>query len=517
MRLVLIFVAALVANTAALAGVQEDAQSAKVRRSISPPMAPLIGKMSLTMGLSYSPDLGYVILRERPDLSAVIAQTTKMLGKGPEDAPIYTRLGALYRAEGDFASAQSAYRRSHDFYRVLLARHPSDGSLIAAYSLTLLRLGQSGQAEATLRYAGKNNAEVQTALGRVLEEQAAAWLEGATTPPHADNAQTALDEAATCFDRATCLTPNSPSVWAIRGGFRTFIRAQMQAHIDTLRSKHSTTSGMMVSPEGLTDYERAARLSPQDPYAVAMPVWLDIAYFAVTHHAAMVDRKNIPLMSPQTRQRARDTISRLKVLTQAKDKRLAAQAWTALAWVQFEFYDDGPGAIRSLLQALKDDRSRQDAADYLLHVAAVVHNYPLLAALCRHESSRDHSTRLHLILAYADVKISEYEEAKRQLEAAHQQDREDFDIRLALTALLMKTGRPADLARAGELTEQSADALPPTATPGQVAEYEALRGVFCALREQPEQARNLLRLALKTDPANPQAKDALAALAAAGR
>ena len=515
MRLNLIFLAVLMTNMAAPAGAQENSKAAKLRQSIRPPFASLIEKMSLTMGLSYSPDLGYVILRERPDLSATIAETTKTLGRGPEDAPRYARLGALYRAEGNLASAQDAYRRSRDLYRVLLARDPGNGRLIAACSLTLLRLGGSEEAASKLRHADKKDAEIQTALGQVLEEQAAAWLR--RLPTHPNLAQASLDEAAVCFDKATRLAPNCPSVWAIRGLFRAFSRPQMQAHIDTLRLKLSTTPGMTVSPEGLADYEQAARLSPQDPYAAAMPVWLDIAYFAETHDTDMANAENVPKVTVRARQRARDVVLRLKALTQAKDSRLAAQAWTALAWVQFEFYGDAPGAIHSLIRALRDDPSRQDAADYLLHVAAVIHNYPLLAALCRRESSHDHSTRLHLILAYADTKIAQYEEAKGQLEVAHQQEPQDLDIRIALTAFLMKRGDPTDLARVGKLIDQTASALLGTASPSQVSEYEALKGIFCALRDEPEQARNFLQIALKTDPANPQAKEALAALPAANR
>lgn len=44
------------------------------------------------------------------------------------------------------------------------------------------------------------------------------------------------------------------------------------------------------------------------------------------------------------------------------------------------------------------------------------------------------------ILAYADSKIGQYEEAINQLKMDDRQDPQDLDTRLALTALMMKIG-----------------------------------------------------------------------------
>lgn len=493
----------------AAANVGTQDRAAQLRRVLSLPEATMSEKMSLTMGLKYSRTFGYFISRERPDLSAAVGPLRRSLQHKPEAAG-YDRLGALYDEEGRHAAAQNAYRRSAVWHRLRLARRPNDVGEIAAYSLVLLRLGLVQQAAAVLRGADAGSAAVQAAQAQILEKQADAWLGQSKRSDRAARAQTALDAAAASYDRAVRLAPRTPATWALRAGFRTFSKPQTQGRIDALRPAPPSQPAVFVSAEGITDYERAAQLDPRDPYAIAMPSWIDVGYFAFTNHTDMADRKNVPLMSAQARQRAREAVRCLKRLTKVGDRRLSARAWTALAWVQFEFYGDAGGATRSLLQALSQDPSRQDAADYLLHVPGIVGDYPLMAAACRREMKQNDTPRLHIILAYAEAKQSHFAEARRQLEVVRRWQPQDRATALALAALRMKQGGPGALTDAGRLLGEATPAFSPTAAPERRADYQALRGVYAALTDHPDQARDFLRAALKVDPANRQAKDALA-------
>ncbi len=505
--------AVMLALTAtAAADVGADGNSVRLRSIISLPAASLSETMSLTMGLDYSPALGYVISRERPDLSVSIQSLQSALADRAADAPGYYRLGALYDAEADHHAAAGAYRKSAACYRRLLARAPGDGRLAAGYSLALLRLGRASDAEAALHRAAPGGAAVEAARAQVEEERADQRLKQGPEAGRAEAAQEALDDAGEAYDRAVVLAPREPTFQALRAGFLAYTRPQMQGRINALRPGRPGLPASFISEAGLADYQRAAELSPKNPYAVAMPVWLDVVCFAVKHHTDMADRANVPRMSAGSRSHARAAILRLKALTQTEDRHRAARAWTALAWVQFEFYGDAGGAVRSLVRALEEDPSRQDAADYLLHVPAVTNNWPLLAAVCRREIRGRDTTRLRVILAYADCKLSRDDEAQRQLEAAHVREPHNGGIALALAALLMKTGSPNDLVRARVPIAQAAPLSSQTLSPERRAEYDALRGIGEALAGQPVQAGDLLRRALEADPANTEAKRALALL-----
>lgn len=485
-------------------------RAAQIRRVLSLPEAAMNRKMSLTMGLEFSRTFGYLISRERPDLSAAVRSLKRSLRREPRSAADYDRLGALYDGEGRHEAALNAYRQSAALYRLRLTRRPNDTGEIAAYSLVLLRLGLVHQAETALCRADPGSAAVQAAQAQTLENQASAWLRQLKQSDRAARAQAALDAAAASYDRAVRLTPDDPAIWALRAGFRTFSKPQMQARIDALQPNPTPTPPVFMSQAGMTDYERAAQLSPRDPYAAAMPSWIDVGYFAFTHHTDMADRKNVPLMSPQARQRAHAAVLRLKTLAQASDRRLSAKAWTALAWVQFEFYGDAGGATRSLLHALAQDPSRRDAADYLLHVPGIVGDYPLMVAACRREMKRDDTPRLHIILAYAEAKQSHFTEARRQMEIARQREPHDGAIALALAAVRMKSDGPVALTDAAHLLDKATPAFPPAAAADSRADYIALRGVYAALMDHFDQAQRLLRAALRADPANRQAKAALA-------
>ena len=327
------------------------------------------------------------------------------------------------------------------------------------------------------------------ALAAVLEEEA--------TPQTEEKTHKSRD-AKKAYDEAVRLAPRNPAVWAMRGYFRTW------------------GQGKPFSRDGLSDYVQAASLLPRDPDAQAQVPTIDCFTFEVAHH--MFTSPEAAKMEPAaSNRRAEMYLRRITAIAQSTQGAQSAEAYTARAWVQFEFFYDPKGTQKSLRLALQQNPRQQDAIDYQMHVAGVTGNYVLLAAACRRELRRSSQNYLRVLLADADCYLAQqnpvyWKQARAQMELAHAAAPHDDALRLGLAALLLRSGSAADLSRAAVLLGETAPSAPGRSKMQQ-AEYDLTRGVSAALAGHHDEARGLLTtLALQNDPHSRAAEAALALL-----
>lgn len=307
-------------------------------------------------------------------------------------------------------------------------------------------------------------------------------------------------EAGTVFDKAVALAPQDPAVWALRGEFRTWGLPQLQ--------------GKLSSRGGLSDYAWAASLLPQDPDAQAQVPTIDCFTFEIAHHI-FTSRKAANMEPASSNHRAEKYLRHITALAQATPGMQAAEAYTARAWVQFEFSYDAEGAQKSLHLALQHNPYQQDAIDYQMHVAAVIGDYVLWAVACRRELRRRPQVSLRVQLADADYYLAQqkpiyWQEGRAQMELAHAAEPHDDALHLGLAVLLLKSGQAADQSRADVLLREIA--LSPPRHKVQPAEYDLTRGIGLALAGDTNNGRRFLQSALQGDPHSQAAKSALALL-----
>ena len=486
-------VSALPLSQACLAQIPTSTAAEKLRRLLPLPEETLRQPMDLSIGLGPAPNQNTEFFRFSRNVPVVqIVALRRALSGGAADAPRYGALGGLYRQIGLPDKSQAAFERSEALYRAALQKHPRDGKALAGLGRTLQASGQAAAAETYLKHAAQiapNSADVWLALGSVLAAQAS---------PRTAAASRSMREAAAAYDQAVAAAPQSPKAWTARGSFRSF-----------------TLPGLLRKPPsaaGLHDYEKAAALSPDDPYAqIQVP---ETELFVVETAHGLYTSPQTAKDAPQSfNLRAKEALRRLTRLAQAHHGRRSASAYKARAWVQFEYFYDFRGAQKSLALALQQDPRRRDAADYQIHVAAVTGSSAQMAFFCRREMALHPKLRLRVLLAYADYYLAPqkpryWQEGLRQMEIVHAAAPREYAVSLGLAMFLLATGQTA---RADALLTRIAPSVAARSKAQQV-EYDVTRGIGAALAGDGEEARSFLDLARKADPKNRAAKAAAALL-----
>lgn len=287
------------------------ATAAKLRRLLPFPDATLRQTMDLSIGLKNAPNHGTVFFRYgyTDDITQIIVLRRTLTG-GTADAPRYLSLGWLYRQAGLSAKAQAAFRQSQALYDVALQRRPHDGMALAGHGRTLQASGQTAAAEAYFRKATQiapNSADVWMAYGSVLAAQAT---------PRTEAAHPLVRQAAAAYNRAVSLAPQNPKTWTAQGDFRTFTQPDLL--------------GKSPSAAGLSDYEKAATLSPDDPYAqIQVP---ETEHFAIeTAHHIFTSLETAKVAPRSFNLRAKESLRQLTRIAQAHHGQRSAAAYKARA------------------------------------------------------------------------------------------------------------------------------------------------------------------------------------------
>lgn len=463
--------------------------AAKLRRLLPLPEGTLRPKIELNIGLAYVPGGTSALVRQSSDYAAQIVAVRRTLTGDVADAPRYIHLGYLYRQAGLNDKSHAAFQQSELLCQNALRRNPRDGFAMAEYGRTLAASGQTVKAETYLRNAIRSvprSADIWWAFGSIL---------GTRVSPRTETTAHYARATAAAYGRAIFLAPRNPALWKARGDFRTFVLPQLQ--------------GTWFSRDGQSDYERVARLDPNNPYAQAQVPTVDYGWVEV-HYNVPTSPEAAGRETPDADHRAKLVLKRITAIAEATQGRQSAEAYAARAWVQFQFCYDPHGAQRSLRLALKENPDEQDAIDYQLHVAAVTGDYSLLAAACRRELKRRPAVYLRLLLAGTDYDLAQqkpeyWREGLTQMELAHAAQPNDYACALGLAVFLLEAGQTAraDLLLA-EIAPQ-AQKHPKE----QQTEYDITRGIGGALRGNEKEAQAFLTAALRNEPNNRAAKSAM--------
>ena len=506
-------------------------------RALLRPLVPfpraLLRRMSLSIGLGYTPSMGAVFFWDARENAAELGKVTKALRGNASDAARYRRIGELYAGAGDKMRAAQAFARSADLYRRQVKHAPQNAALRTAYGQALAGAMRWDEAQAQLAQAVRlapHDWQAWTMQGRVLGDRArlrklpspatkgkgalaASAAADAKLPPDADTSAL-WKQAFGCLERAIALAPQQPLPYVLRG-YYTGQRA-LALHGMTARNQ-------LI---GLPDYARAARLDRRSPYLLACAAWFAYTEWGIRHFANE-EHDNFDVwkaMPEPERQKMRAWRGKVETLTHDADRQTAARAYTALAWLEYEFHDVPPALPQThLRRALALNPRLDEAAQLLMHTFGIEDEWPSLAAFCTTQAANGPflspaaRARFTLIAAYAAEKAGQSERAIAQAQSANLLS-EDIAACLLLTALHLKHSDRADnLQRAGDALNKCETLLnaPGTAPlPADRADYALLRGLYFALSGHLDEARQQIAALLQTDPDNEPARKVQQALSA---
>ena len=488
--------------------------SARLRQALPFPEASLSRKMALSLGVGYSPARGFYLLTgaeavEAPTRAEALRRT---LRGTPQDAPRYELLARYERYLGHEAHATRAFTQAASLYlRLAHERSPQSRALteddLAGRSRALAEIGQSRQAEAELREALSHcprSWRLWDALGQTQLEQAET---AASHARHGDNAAIAqalhLDkQAQVCFNRAVKVGPRQGLAYAARGEFLGFGHPSLLDQVKRLRGLTAPPFETSVPSAALADFRQAARLMPNDPYAVAYPVWLEVSelgFFGL--HLPFPSQAAWRAMPARTRRAAREALQRLMQLSLSRDGRLARRADVALGFLLYET-QRSVGPSEAALRLGLSGPDHQGAAEMLMQVMSLEGQNQALSSFCQAEAHKQDRPRLHVIAAWAEVQQTHWPQARSQMDRALAMEPGDTVDLLTLAVIrLTAGGGAAGLAEVGALlgrAEQGLRSAPPSDPRRE--EYRVTHGFYLALSGEMNAAEEELRAVISEDP-----------------
>ena len=498
---------------AAIPPALSPAVSARLRQALPLPMQSLFRRMGDSIGVDFSPARGFHMALgvETAEVRPRAARLRRSLKRQVRDASGYALLGRY----DDFLGEAAQKKQDDAEAAVLYARQAASENLprrereqaLAAESRVLAEAGRGQEAETELRHALKERPQawrLWAALGKVQEDEAQAKAAGATRAGAAALALRLDQEAHADFDRAVKIAPKQGMAYALRGDFdgdHQFLRRTLQFAAAALSA--------------LADFRQAARLLPQNPYAIAYPVWTELSvegFFKL--HLPFPSQSAWDAMPAGVRKDTGQAIQRLTRLSHG-DGQVARQADVALGFLLFESRRKTAPAEAALRQGLHGPE-QEAAAEMLMHIMSLGQEQAL-AAFCLNQARRHNTPRLHLIAAWAEIEQSRWPQAKVQVKKALALEPGDAPDLLLLAALALKenngaaglTAAKAMLARADESFKHT----PPSLFLGEREEYPLIHAYFLALNGDSNAAQRELHFVVAADPQNAGAANGLAILA----
>ena len=488
--------------------------SARLRQALPFPQASLSRKMALSLGVGYSPARGFYLLTgaeaaEAPLRAEALRRTLPVT---PQDAPRYELLARYERYLGHEVLATRAFTQAAALYlrqaheRPLQSRALTENAL-AGRSRALAEIGRSRQAEAELRQTLRHRPRawrLWDALGQTQAHQAEAVASHAGHGDHAAiNQALQLDgEARTDFDRAVEVAARQGLAYAARGEFLGFGHPNLLDEVKRLRGGAAPPFETSVPSAALADFRQAARLLPNDPYAVAYPVWQEVSELGFFRlHLPFPSQAAWRAMPASTRRSAREALQRLMQLSLSRDGRLARRADVALGFLLYET-QRAVGPSEAALRLGLSGPDHQGAAEMLMHIMSLEGQNQALASFCEAEAYRRNTPRLHVIAAWAEAQQTRWPQAHSQMERALAMEPGDpTDLQTMAVIKRKSGGGSAGLAGAGALlgrAEQGLRSAPPSDPRRE--EYRVTHAYYLALRGDANTAEEELRAVISEDP-----------------
>jgi tetratricopeptide (TPR) repeat protein len=472
-----------------------------------------------------------------------IASLQKAMQGGPPDAERYFRLSQLYMKQDQSKDkAGEALDKSIALFRQRVDQQPENGRLLTDFGEALGFNGNNVEAEHVLRKAAAvatNDWHVWVNLGSLLqgkalsslynEDNANFWSPEALAklaanarplPNKLKQSQAYMDEAMKCYDNAATVAPKEPEVF-LKRAWACSVNNRFRAIIAEINGDDSESGKKPPNPFAgvgvVENLQEAARLNPKNYNAIGALVIGEIV--KQTSQPVLSGNFTTSLINslPDKSQKiVRDGMTCLQKLEDDPDKRVAAGALETEGAIEFTLMSDRVNGEQKLRRALALDPSRDRAAEMLTGLLAQSKNFTEMLTVCEARANQNPTPRNLLLLAKAHEMLGHTAEAEKQMEAAVKLAPDDFDSQIGLGAMLLHHTDDDSLARAADhirLAKAALAKLPGgTGTADQVTNYYFTAGLYQGLAGNTDRARDAFRLILEHDPANENAKAALAAL-----
>ena len=499
--------------------------------------------VSFQFGFAFNAVDGLSDLGTTLDPADEIASIQKAMQDTPSDAGRYYRLSQLYgKQAADKDKSEQALNKSIELFRQRVDQQPENGRLLADFGEALDGSTNHLKAEHVLRKAVRiatNDWHGWANLGGLLQNRAFqsiyndagakewsadAILKWATfakpTPDHLKEAQSCMDEAMGCYDRAVAVAPEEPEAYFKRAGachlrnmFDILTRAASGEETDARKIGQA-----FASSEGVAEnFKEIARLNPRNYRAIGIVIMFEItrgtasAGFAGNSAATPVNSL------PDNSQKAvRAGMTTLQKLEDDPDYHVAAGALETEGTIEYVLMGDPVSGEKKLRRALALDPARDSSAEVLTGFLTQSKNFTDMLPVCEARANRNPTPRSLLLLAKAHEMLGHTAEAEKQMQGAVQLAPDDFNSQLGLAAMLLRHTDDASLSSAADhirLARTALAKLPSSdATSQQEIEYLFTAGLYQGLAGNTERARDAFDQILKNDPDNADAKAALAAL-----
>ncbi len=500
-------------------------------------------KLSFSTGMIFEPARGFQILPAPGIALRDFEEIQKTLTGNAGDAPRYARLARLLSQAGEDTMAERVWARAADLYRQQGAEDTENLDLLLGYAEALQAQAKAEEAERWWRRAvelSPQQGRVHAGLGRFLATQSlraivpAGWQgkdvspqqslavtggNSRATPEQVEKARRLMAEAVREADRAVDLDATQAQSFAVRATVRTAQRLEeaILAAPTEATEESRRLNQALFNADAVADLTQAARLAGSDPQA-----WAQVAFFEVLAEGFqrglnqaddLLTREIWPSLSEKTRIDVREALRQLEAISQDHEPRVAATALGFLGHLQFFVLRDAAGGEASLRRAARLDPANDRVWETLIFALAYTHRYAPMREACEERLQQNDTVRNRVLLAKSFEKNDQLEPMLREAERVQRRYPENVLANLTLGAALLKAGED-ELARARALqflakaTQLAGDHAPPDLA----LEVLYQRGLYFALSGQNATARTHFHAALRLDPANAEATEALQAL-----
>lgn len=506
----------------------------------APAVTPDVGKDELRKliklpTITFAPDWtfdaerGFSLGSQTQDVRARIADLEAGLKGDIRDAKDEETLGELYESVGDAENALKTWTLAVDYDRRLVQSQSDDGVLLSEFGRSLEGSGNVEEAESVLRRAvqvAPKEWRCQVALGRFLDREARRSVmsagDGSDKPAAGDVslAQNRIDEAGQCFDRAVKMAPGESEAWLRRG----MHRCVRQMVLNEIRHAAGGDDEMVnvyegcFSPESLADLQHASRLGADDYELIGATALFEVYTISSRKGqpiATMFPWESLP---EKTQDSLRNAMARLENLAQNGNPRSAAAALEVLGILQGPVLHEPDRCIDTMRRTLALAPSREHAGEVLMATLAQGRRYDELLAVCEQQARQTNSARNHLLLAKAHEKLRQWDDCREEAEVAAIENSGDFTADLSLAALLLKRGGDdaTALSEADDWLRRAETALgnlpPQQRRRDQVIELTLTRGIYYALTDEMDTARQFVKTVIERDKDNNFAREILSAM-----
>ena len=469
----------------------------------------------------------------------VIALCRKQMREHPDDMRCLALLGEALVRSGEIKEGETVLRRAvkeaPKEWRAWLA--------LAAYTDLL----------ALKAILGDKSFSVRTVDGKILSST---LNEKKPTSEQIAKMRRLRDEARGYYARAIEFAPRETEPYFRRLG-SSWEFAFVEAALHTQKGKHTDTMALLATPECAADMTQIARFSPDNPNRVGTALLIAILTGMQQKNDTVSERppsfeeflaeKERPLLDKlpgESGKAARWSMERLEQLTSVPDKATAAAASEFLANVLMVMkkFDEtasmqgmggmGGGMLGGMLDApaaAAEDGCTAKIVKYLRHAVELDPSrdsagHLLMALLNESNETRDalevghnrvqikDNAHNRFLLGRIYAKDNQLQAAAKHLRAAVKNDPADLDCRFALIAVLLQRDDGASLKEAGAQLDSAEPLVKEGNRKRSNANFLILRGIHAGLSDQPKQAKELLKQALRLKKGDKNAARAISTL-----